>query len=99
MIGKKPGNMKTVDRTILLDWWLQKYHNTNCDELIKKYPKEILENTDWFKMFPVTEAQEKEWIKWAKSYVKKETKMSKFFLEKQWPYIYLDCSPYVDKSI
>jgi hypothetical protein len=87
--------MKQVEREILLDWWLQKYHNTNCKEIIEKYPKETLENPDWFKMFPVTKDQEKEWIDWAKKYIKNVTKMGKYLLERQWPYVYLDCSPYV----
>jgi len=90
--------MKQVDRTVLLDWWLQKYHNTNCSEVIRLHPKEVLESPDWFKLYPVTEEQEQEWIKWAKSYIKKETKMSKLLLERQWPYVYLDCSPYVKKE-
>lgn len=87
--------MKTVDREILLDWWLEKYHNTNCKKIIAKYPKEILGSPEWFKMFPVTKEQETEWISWGKSYVKKTLRINDVLLEKQWPFIYLDCSPYV----
>lgn len=90
--------MKTVDRDVLLDWWLTKYHNTSVKEIISKYDKETLMSADWFKMFPVTKEQEQEWIRWAKSYIKKETKMSKYMVERQWPYIYLDCSPYVSEK-
>lgn len=90
--------MKTIDREILLDWWLQKYHNTNCKEIIEKYPKEELAQATWFKLFPVTQEQEDEWITWAKKYIKKTLRMSNEMLERQWPYVYLDCSPYVIKN-
>jgi hypothetical protein len=87
--------MKQVSREELLDWWLTKYHNTNVKELIEKYPPEVLQSPDWFKMFPVTQEQEAEWMVWAKKYIKEVTKVSKKMLEKNWPFIYLDCSPYV----
>lgn len=87
--------MKQVKREILLNWWLQKYHNITVKEIIEKYDKNILMSANWFKMFPVTSEQELEWINWAKDYIRKETKMSKYMIERQWPYIYLDCSPYV----
>ena len=88
--------MKQVEREVLLNWWLQKYHNITVKEIIEKYDKETLESANWFKMFPVTPEQELEWINWAKGYIRKETGMkNKVLLERQWPYVYLDCSPYV----
>ncbi len=90
--------MKTVNREILLNWWLQKYHNITVQEIIQKYDKETLMSPEWFKLFPCTKEQEQEWINWSKNYIKKTTKIDKYFLEKQWPYIYLDCSPYVKNN-
>lgn len=87
--------MRTIDRTILLDWWLEKYHNTNVKQVIETHSKEVLEDPNWFKLYPVTKDQEEKWIKWAKSYIKRITRMNDAFLERQWPYVYLDCSPFV----
>lgn len=87
--------MKTIERKILLDWWLQKFHNTTVDEVIATHSKETLENADWFKLYPVTQEQEDEWVKWAKSYIKRTLRMGNAMLERQWPYVFLDCSPYV----
>lgn len=83
--------MKKVNRTDLLDGWL-KYHNTNCKEVIAKYPEEIKEPT-WFNLFPVTQEQHDEWVIWAKAYTKDVTKLSKKLIDKYWGFIYLDTSP------
>jgi len=88
--------MKTVDREVLMDWWLGKYHNTNCKEVVEKYPEEV-KSADWFKLYPVTQEQSDEWEKWAKGYIKKELKISKAYLERGWPLVYLDTSPYVER--
>lgn len=86
--------MKTVDREVLMDWWLSKYHNTNCKEVVEKYPEEV-KSPDWFKMFPVSQEQYDEWRDWAFKYIKKVTKMSKGFIEGAWWSVELDCAPYV----
>ena len=91
--------MKKVDRKDLLNWWLKKFHNTNTDELISKHYKEVLESPDWFKLYPCTQEQCDEWEKWAKDYIKKETKLPKSLVEKSWWSVYLDCSPYVKREI
>ena len=90
--------MKRVNREVLLDWWLKKYHNTTVKKVINKYPKEILESPDWFKLYPCTQEQCDEWEKWAKTHIKNTTKMSKKVIDKEWPFIYLECAPYVLKQ-
>jgi hypothetical protein len=90
--------MKQVNRDDLLNWWLMKYHNTNVEEVVEKYPKEVLNSSEWFKLFPVTQEQHDEWVAWAKDHIKKVTKISKAMVERQWGYIYLDCSPYVKRE-
>lgn len=87
--------MKKADRNVLLNWWLEKYHNTSIDEVIKTHPKEVLESPDWFKLYPCTQEQCDEWEEWGKKYVKKETKCSNSMLEKGWGLVFLDCAPYV----
>lgn len=89
--------MKTIDREELLDWWLFKYHYTNSKEVAKKYPEEV-KSPDWFKLYPVTQEQHDEWVRWAKGYIKKELRVSKAFLERGWPLVYLDTSPYVERE-
>lgn len=89
--------MKTINREVLMDWWLSKYHNTNCKEVIEKHPEEV-KSADWFKLYPVTQEQNDEWEKWAKGYIKKELKINKASLERGWPLIWLDTSPYIKKE-
>ena len=89
--------MKQVNREDLLNGWL-KYHNTTVEEVIKKHPKEVLESAEWFKLYPVTQEQEDEWVNWAKKHIKKVTKLSNAIIERSWGLVYLDCSPYVDNK-
>lgn len=86
--------MKKVNREELLNGWL-KYHNTTVEEVIKTHPKEVLENPDWFKLYPCTQQQHDEWTTWAKAYIKKVTHCSKSIIERSWGLTYLDCAPYV----
>lgn len=89
--------MKQISREELMDWWLSKYHNTNSKEVAEKYPEEC-KSADWFKLFPVTKDQEDEWVKWAKDHIRKVTKLSKKMIDRNWPLIYLDTSPYVKQE-
>jgi len=91
---KTPKFMRKVDRKDLLNGWL-KYHNTNVDEVIAKHPKEVLEHSDWFKLYPVTQEQSDEWEKWAKEHIKKVTKLPKKSIDRGWGMVYLDCTPNV----
>lgn len=90
-------NHKKVDRNDLLNGWL-KYHNTTVEEVIKNHPEEVLKSSDWFKLYPCTQEQEKEWVLWAKDLIKKTTRCSNALLEHEWPWIYLDNSPYIIKE-
>jgi hypothetical protein len=87
--------MKQVNETDLFNLWLTPYHNTTVEEVIAKHPKEVLQNPSWFKLYPVTQEQHDEWVINAKALVKKVTKMSNKFLDRQWGFIYLQVSPYV----
>lgn len=86
--------MKKIDRNDLLNGWL-KYHNTTAEEVIKNHPKEVLQSPEWFKLYPCTQEQHDEWVLWAKDFIKKQTKMSKKMIDREWWVVYLDCSPYV----
>lgn len=89
---------KRTTREDILNYWLQKYHNTNVQELIEKHPKEVLENPDWFKLYPVTDAQHDEWYNWAISTLSKEYKFSKEMTRKQFVFMYLDTAPNIKKE-
>lgn len=84
--------MKTT-RDDILNGWL-KYHNTNVDEVVEKYPEEI-KSPEWFKLFPCTQEQCDEWENWAKDLLKKKDKLRNWQIDRMWGFIYLDCSPYV----
>ena len=88
---------KQVSRTDLMDWWLSKYHNTNSAEVVEKYPEEC-KSADWFKLYPVTQEQSDEWVRWAKDYIHKVTKLKKSIIEREWGMIFLDTSPYVKRD-
>ena len=85
---KKP----TIDE--IRDLWLVKYHNITSEEVAKKYPEES-KSPEWFKLFPCTQEQEDEWVKEAKELLKTKYKMKKWYIDKGWPLIYIDASPYV----
>ena len=89
--------MGTVAIEEIIDWWLLKYHNTNCKEVVEKHPEEV-KSADWFKLYPCTQEQSDEWEAWAKSFIKKKLRLSKPMLERQWPLVFLDTSPYVTKE-
>jgi hypothetical protein len=84
--------MKTT-RDDILNGWL-KYHNTNVEKVIEKYPEEI-KSPEWFKLFPCTQEQCDEWENWAKALLKKKDKLRNWEIDRMWGFIYLDCSPYV----
>ena len=76
------------------DWWLKKFHNTNADQVVKDHPEEA-KSGQWFKLYPVTEAQYREWRTWAEKEVMKDCKISKSALQHYFWSIELDCAPNV----
>ena len=75
--------MRPISRYTLLNGWL-KYHNTTVEEIIKTLPEDTLKSPEWFSLYKVTQEQHDEWVKWAKDYVRKETKISKRLLDREW---------------
>jgi hypothetical protein len=89
---------KKITRTDLLNWWLQKYHNTTVADVIGTYPVDLLKSTDWFKAFPVTQEQHDEWYEWAIGVLSKERRIGKKVLRKLFTLDYLDAAPYVSQN-
>lgn len=81
-----------------VNWWLEKYHNTNIDKVLKQHPewddgKE--HSREFYKTYPVTQKQHDEWREWLIKALKKETHMGRKVVERNmWP-IYLNTSPSV----
>lgn len=82
-----------ISRKELLNWWLKKYHDTDVNEILEKYPEEC-KDPRWFKMFPVTKKQHDEWYDWAISMMSKKLKISKHLVKRKFAFDYLDCAPY-----
>lgn len=94
--------MKKVNPDDLVNWWLDKYHNTNLTEVLKHNPEwkdNPNEHTrDFYRKYEVTQEQHDEWQEWAKEYVREITKLSKKMINHSWPGIYLNCAPNVKED-
>lgn len=89
---------KKLTRDDVLNWWLQKYHNTTVAELAKTLPEDVKNSSDWFKLYPVTQEQHDEWYKWVVDALAKERRMSKTYIVKHFAFDYLDCAPYIEEK-
>ena len=89
--------MKKITREDLLNGWL-KYHNTTVKEVATKHPKKVLESTDWFDLYPITQEQFNEWEKTSKEMIRKSYRLSKRYVDRKWGFICLDCAPNVIKT-
>ena len=79
----------------LRDLWLKKYHNISVAKLLELLPKEVLQSSNWFKLYPCTQQQHDEWVIECKTILKKKYKFSKYILNRGWGLLYLQRSPYV----
>jgi hypothetical protein len=85
---------KLIEQQFIMDWWLTKYHNTTCEELIKNEP-ELIKTAYWYKKYAVTQEQHDEWHKWAIDYIAKYYGWSKKRARQEFVFPYLNCSPSV----
>lgn len=86
--------MKKPDKADIINLWLSKYYNLTCEELIQKHPKSVLMNGYWFRLYPCTTEQDKEWRKEAYSLLRKEYKLPARYIKKGWWQIEFDCAPF-----
>jgi hypothetical protein len=87
--------MKQVSDKDLFNLWLVPYHGITIEEVIAKYPKEVLETPSWYKLHPVTQEQHDEWVIKAKELIMKTSKISKKIVDASWWHVYLNTSPYI----
>jgi hypothetical protein len=88
---------KELTEEMIRDYWLQKYHNTNSKDVVRKHP-EVCKTADWFKLYPVTQAQHDEWHEWMIEELRKYYRCSKKFARQHSWAIYLHLAPYVIKD-
>jgi hypothetical protein len=95
--------MKKVNPEDLVNWWLEKYHNTNLKKVLEEHPEwqddPKSHGRDFYEAYPVTEEQLNEWEKWAKDYTKKVTGIKGKLFDRSWGYVYLDTAPSLIKEI
>lgn len=87
----------------LVNWWLEKYHNTNIDGVLKDNPDWDIHSKEWssrtfYAKYPVTQEQHDEWEKWAVDAFAKHFRLSKKQAKRSWPFTYLDTAPMVIKN-
>jgi hypothetical protein len=86
-----------ITKDEIMDYWLGKFHNTSCKELIEKHPEEI-KSPKWFDLFPVTQEQHDEWYDWAIALIAKRTRMSKKYAQKAFVFEYLNTAPNIKED-
>jgi hypothetical protein len=79
------------------DWWLKKYHNTTCEEVVKKHPR-LVKTFKWFAKYPCTQEQHDEWYDWAISEIIKSYHCSKKFAKRGFCFAYLNTAPNVKEK-
>ena len=93
---------KQVKQEDLINWWLEKYHNTNLDKILDENPK-WKENPekyslDFFNEYQVTQDQHDEWLEWAKAFTKAVTGIKGRMFDRSWGWVYLDTSPKIKED-
>ena len=92
--------MKKKELTLetLIDLWLLKYHGITYVEVVNTYPKEDIEGTKFYSLFPVEQWQHDEWEAEAKEMWRKHFKLKKSVADRYWGFTYLNAAPSVIKK-
>jgi hypothetical protein len=80
----------------IINWWLKKYHNTTLEEAYAKEP--WTDSRVFYERYPVTKEQHDEWHEWMITALMKDTKMSRKYVERSSPFIYLNCAPNIKEE-
>jgi hypothetical protein len=90
---------KQATQNDLINWWLEKYHNTNTEKVLKDHPEWDVESKEWdsrtfYDTYPCTQEQHDEWYDWAIETVMKDYGIrSKKYAERSFAFTYLNVSP------
>ena len=82
----------------VVNWWLDKYHNTNIKKVISDHPEWDMDNFDshiFYEEYQVTQEQHDEWREWLVKRLMKEYKLPRKAVEKSLWSIYLNSAPMV----
>jgi len=92
--------MKTITEDYCINWWLEKYHGTNLDEVFKLHPDWTYDNPEYranmfYSSYQVTQDQHDEWYDAIISELSKEHKTSKKRMKRDFVFSYLNTAPMV----
>lgn len=91
---------KELNGDDLVNWWLEKYHNTNLKEVKELHPEWLdgKHSRDFYQTYPVTQEQHDKWYEWAIQTIMKHYKWSKKKARKEFVFPYWNCSPTVKQD-
>lgn len=85
-----------------INWWLEKYHNTNLAQILRENPewkKNPHDHTrEFYNTYRVTQAQHDEWYEWAIGLVMKTYRFGKKTARRQFALPYLNVAPSVHQK-
>ena len=85
---------KELTQEFIMDYWLFKFHNTTCEEVVKKHPK-LCKTYKWYEKYACTQEQHDEWYDWAIRYMAKYYGWSLKRTKERFVWDYLNCAPTV----
>jgi hypothetical protein len=89
---------KQLSELDLINLWMTKHFNTTYQEELLKNPPEVMQSSDWYRLYPVTQQQHDEWEVEAKEVFRKHFKLKKTSVNRYWGLTYLNTSPYVKQE-
>ena len=89
--------MKELTKDDCMNWWLERYHDTNLKQIKDKHPELLEDSQGFYDTYKVTQEQHDEWYDWFIDAFSKHCKMSKELAERYSGFTYLDVSPTIIK--
>ena len=93
---------KNVTGEYFIDWWLEKYHNTNHEKILKDHPDwkkamddKTFNSRTFYEAYQCTQDQHDEWYDWAISEVMRIWRVGKKQAKKDFAFPYLNTSPMI----
>jgi len=82
-----------------IDWWLEKYHNTNIEQVQKDHPEWMKDpqahSRDFYQTYACTQEQHDEWYEWAIERIMKHYRLSKKRAKRDFALSYINVAPTV----
>lgn len=93
---------KELTEEHFINWWLEKYHDTNLDKIIEANPS-WKENPpdhtrEFYEAYQCTQEQHDEWYDWAIETVMKHFRWGKKRAKKEFLWTYLNVSPMIKQE-